>query len=80
MIRKLIVATAFVLLIVTLAGCGTDLGTGMIKELKDNEDGIRQELGELWNGFLEEANEWSESFATHSITCLLYTSDAADEL
>lgn len=68
MIRKLIVATAFVLLIVTLAGCGTDLGTGMIKELKDNEDGIRQELGELWNGFLEEANEWSESFATHSIT------------
>ena len=46
MIRKLIVATAFVLLIVTLAGCGTDLGTGMIKELKDNEDGIRQELGD----------------------------------
>lgn len=68
MMRKLISAAAAVLLLVSLTGCGTDLVTGFIKEYKDNKDGIHQELRELWDGFLEEANDWSEAFATHSIT------------
>lgn len=68
MIRKLISVAVVVLLLVNLAGCGTDLGTGLIKEYMDNKEGIHQELSELWEGFLEEANDWSESFATHSIT------------
>lgn len=66
--RKLISAAVSILLLASLTGCSTELGTGMIKELKENEDGIRQELGELWDSLLEEANEWSESFATNSIT------------
>lgn len=68
MVRKLISVAVFVLLLVNLAGCGTDLVKGFIKEYEDNKEGIHQELGELWDGFLEEANDWSESFATHSIT------------
>ena len=68
MMRKLISAAVSVLLLVNLAGCGTDLVKGFIKEYEDNKEGIHQELGELWDGFLEEANDWSESFATHSIT------------
>lgn len=61
MIRKLVSAALAILLLTGLAGCATDLGAGIIKELEDNQDGIRQELGELWDGFLEEVNEWSES-------------------
>lgn len=68
MMRRLIFAAVSVLLLVNLAGCGTDLVKGFIKEYEDNKEGIHQELGELWDGFLEEANDWSESFATHSIT------------
>lgn len=68
--RKLISAALSVSLMVSLAGCGMDLGRGLIKEYEDNKEGIHQELRELWNGFLEEINDydWSESFATHSIT------------
>lgn len=61
MIRKLASAVLSILLLIGLAGCGTDLGTGIIKELEENKDGIRQELDELWDAFLEEVNEWSES-------------------
>ena len=68
MMRKLISAAVSVLLLAGLARCGADLGKGLIKEYEDNKEGIHQELGELWEGFLEEANDWSESFATHSIT------------
>ena len=68
MIRKLIFAAVSVLFLVSLVGCGTDLGNGLIKEYEDNKEGIHQELSELWDGFLEEINDWSESFATHSIT------------
>lgn len=68
MIRKSVAAALSVLLLTGLAGCAADLGTGMIKELEDNKEGIRQEFYELWNAFLEESNEWSESFATHSVT------------
>lgn len=68
MMRKLIFAAVSVLLLGSLAGCGTDLGDGIIKEYEDNKDEIHQELNELWDGFLEEINDWSESFATHSIT------------
>lgn len=68
MIRKFISAAVFVLLLTGLAGCSTDLGKGLIKEYEDNKEGIHQELGELWESFLEEANDWSETFATHSIT------------
>ncbi len=68
MMRKLVSVVVSILLLTGLAGCGIDLAVGMVKELNDNEDGIRRELGELWDSFLEEANEWSESFATHSIT------------
>lgn len=68
MIRKLVSTALAIWLLAGLAGCAIDFGTGMIKELEDHQEGIRQELGELWDGFLEEANEWSESFATHSIT------------
>lgn len=68
MMRKLISTALFVLLLVSLAGCGTGLGSGIIKEYEDNKEGIHQELSELWDGFLEEINDWSETFATHSIT------------
>lgn len=68
MIRKLIFAAISVLLLVSLVGCDTDFGNGLIKEYEDNKEGIHQELSELWNGFLEEINERTESFATHSIT------------
>lgn len=68
MMRKLVSMVVSILLLTGLAGCGIDLAAGMVKELKDNEDGIRQELSELWDSFLEEANEWSESSATHFIT------------
>lgn len=68
MMRRLISAVLSVLLLVHLAGCGTELGDGFIKEYEDNKEGIHQELRELWDGFLEEVNDWSESLATHSIT------------
>lgn len=68
MIRKIVSAALSILLLTGLTGCVTDLGAGIIKELEDNQEGIHQELGELWDAFLEEANGWSESFATHSIT------------
>jgi len=57
-----------ILVLIGFAGCDADLGAGIIKEFEDNQDGIRQELGELWDAFLKEANEWSESAATFSIT------------
>ena len=60
MIRKLVSMALLILMLTNLAGCVTDLGTRIIKELEDNQDGIRQELGELWDAFLEEVNEWSE--------------------
>jgi len=56
------------LVLIGFAGGDADLGAGIIKEFEDNQDGIRQELGELWDAFLKEANEWSESAATFSIT------------
>lgn len=68
MIRKLIFAAISVLLLVSLVGCDTDFGNGLIKEYEDNKEGIHQELSELWNGLLEEINDRTESFATHSIT------------
>lgn len=68
MIQKMLSAALVILLLTGLAGCAADLGAGMIKELEDNKEGIFQELGELWDSFLEEANEWSESAATHSLT------------
>lgn len=68
MMRRLISAAVSALLLVSLAGCGIDLEKGLIREYEDNKDKIHQELGELWDGFLEEANDWSESFATQSIT------------
>lgn len=68
MTRRFISAAVSILLLAGFAGCATDLGRGMIKELKENKEGIRQELGELWDAFLEEANEWAESFAAHSVT------------
>lgn len=45
-----------ILLVIGLVKCATDLGAGTIKELEDNEESIRQNLGELWDAFLEEAN------------------------
>lgn len=68
MMRKLISVVVSALLLVSLVGCGTDLGNGIIKEYEDNKEGIHQELSELWDAFLEEINDWSETFATHSIT------------
>lgn len=68
MMRKLVSAALAILLLASLTGCAAELGTGMLKELKDNEEGIRQEVGELWDAFVEEANEWAETFATESIT------------
>lgn len=68
MIRKLFFSAVLILAMIGFAGCDADLGAGIIKELKNNQDGIWQELGELWDAFLEGANEWSESAATFSIT------------
>lgn len=58
MIQKFVSAVLSILLLIGLAGCNTVLGAGMIRELEDHQDGIRQELGELWDAFLEEAGEW----------------------
>ena len=49
------------LVLIVFAGCDADSGAGIIKKFEDNQDGIRRELGELRDAFLEEANEWSES-------------------
>lgn len=68
MIRKLFFSAVLILAMIGFAGCDADLEARIIKELEDNQAGIRQELGELWDAFLEEANEWSESAATFSIT------------
>lgn len=68
MMQKLISAAVSVLLLANLAGCGTDLGTGLIREYEENKEEIHQELSELWDGLLKEVNDWSESLATHSIT------------
>ena len=51
MIRKIVSAALSILLLTGLTGCVTDLGAGIIKELEDNQEGIRQELGELWDAF-----------------------------
>ena len=67
MIRKFFSAL-LILILIGFAGCDADLGAGIIKELEDNQDGIRQELVELWDAFLEEANEWLESAAAFSLT------------
>ena len=64
MMRKIVSAALFIVLLTGLAGCVADLGAGIIKELEDDQEGIRQEPGELWDTFLEEANGWLESFAT----------------
>lgn len=56
MIRKSVSMALSILLVIGLVGCATDLGAGTIKELEDNEERIRQNLGELWDAFLEEAN------------------------
>ncbi len=56
MIRKSVSMALPILLVIGLVGCATDLGAGTIKELEDNEESIRQNLGELWDAFLEEAN------------------------
>lgn len=68
MMQKLISVAVSVLLLANLAGCGTDLGTGLIREYEENKEEIHQELSELWEGLLEEVNDWSESLATHFIT------------
>lgn len=52
MIRKIFSAALSILLLTCLAGCATDLGAGIIRELEDNKEGIYQELGELWDSFL----------------------------
>ena len=56
MIRKSVSMALPILLVIGLVKCATDLGAGTIKELEDNEESIRQNLGELWDAFLEEAN------------------------
>lgn len=66
--RKLILAALPVLLLPGLTGCSMELADYIRKELEDNEDNIHQELSDLWDSFLEEFNEWTESAATHSIT------------
>ena len=48
MMQKLISAAVSVLLLANLAGCGTDLGTGLIREYEENKEEIHQELSELW--------------------------------
>lgn len=68
MTRKLISAAVSILLLVSLAGCGIDLEEGLIREYEDHKEKIHEELGELWDSFLEEINDWTEPFATHSIT------------
>lgn len=68
MMRKLVFVAAAVLLLVSLGGCETDLENGLRKEFEDNEEEIRQELGEWWDGFLEEIGDWTAPFAAHSIT------------
>lgn len=69
MTRKPIFAAMLSLFLLTsLTGCNMELGHGIIEELKDHEEGIREEMGELWDGFLMEVNDWADSFATYSIT------------
>lgn len=72
MFRKSIVSGCLALLILLtgLTGCSLtrELAGGVVKELKENEDGIRRELVELWNGFLDEVNDWAEAAARRSVT------------
>ena len=72
MFRKSIVSGCLALLVLLtgLTGCSLtrELAGGVVKELKENEDGIRRELVELWNGFLDEVNDWAEAAARRSVT------------
>ena len=61
MIWKLFFSAVLILVLTGFSGCNADLGAGIIKELEDNQEGICQEFDELWDAFLEEVNEWSES-------------------
>ena len=61
MIRKFATAVLSVLLLlVSFARCTVDLGLEVVKELNDNKEGILQEIGEIWDGFLEEISEWAD--------------------
>lgn len=62
MVRKWICMLLIGVMVTGLTGCG------MIKEFKENEDSIREEIHELWESFVDEVNEWVEYAATHSIT------------
>lgn len=62
MVRKWICMLLIGVMVTGLTGCG------MIKEFKENEDSIREEIHELWESFVDEVNEWVDYAATHSIT------------
>lgn len=70
MLRKCVFTGIIVLLMtVCLTGCfWMDVYRGIFLEIKDNKEGIRQELAELQDGFFEEVNEWLAPYATHFIT------------
>lgn len=66
--RKWISVFSLMLLLITcLTGC-SELGSGLIRELEDHEDGIKSELEELKEGFREELNDWAGSISRYSIT------------
>lgn len=66
--RKLI--SVFLLMLsmtLCLTGC-SELGSGLIRELEDNKDGIKSELEELKEGLKAEFNDWAGSISKYSIT------------
>lgn len=68
--RKLISALLLVTLLPLVTGCGMlkKLECSIIDEFNNNAGGICRELNELWEGFLDEINAWSDTAADHSVT------------
>lgn len=64
--KRICTLSVMAVLFAGLTGCGME--QSILKEFRDNKDSIMGELGELWDGFLDEANDWAEAMATQSIT------------
>lgn len=69
MTQKIIfLALLLVFTLTILTGCDQEIADGMWEELKDNEEGIHEELDALWDSFLTEVNDWADAHATCSLT------------
>lgn len=67
-LRKVISVVVLVFLLLGLTKCSIELGSGFVKEFKEDKPAIRQELEDLWNNLLNEINDMAELAATQSVT------------